>query len=257
MPYLDGCRGSIYYDTWHPEGEPRSVVVFLHGYAEHIGLYEPLFRRLADHGHAVYAFDEVGHGRSDGERAVIESWDILVEDAGRLIELTRRDVPLVLMGHSGGALGAFLVATRNPGLATAVILSAGPLLPIDWIDAELAGDVEESEDLDPTSMLSTHPDYVHALLHDPLVYQGGFAQETIAAVKATWPEVEAALENGALDIPVLMLHGEEDPVVPLSVGQEVAGRLAKATLRTFPGDLHDVLNEHDRDLVHEVVVDWL
>jgi len=54
-----------------------------------------------------------------------------------------------------------------------------------------------------------------------------------------------------------MLLGEEDPVVPLSVGHEVAGRLAKGTLTTFPGDLHDVLNEHDRDLVHRTVLDWL
>lgn len=106
-------------------------------------------------------------------------------------------------------------------------------------------------------MLSTHPQYVHALLHDPLTYKGGFLPETVRAVARTWPEVATALEEGRPDVPVLMIHGEDDPVVPVEVARTVASRLPRAELRTFPGDLHDVLNEHDRDEVHDVVASWL
>jgi acylglycerol lipase len=53
------------------------------------------------------------------------------------------------------------------------------------------------------------------------------------------------------------VHGEQDPVVPVADARFVAATLPHATLRTFPGDLHDVLNEHDRDAVHEVVAGFV
>ena len=45
--------------------------------------------------------------------------------------------------------------------------------------------------------------------------------------------------------------------MPVSDARFVAGALPQATLRTFPGDLHDVLNEHDRDAVHDAVVQFV
>ena len=50
------------------------------------------------------------------------------------------------------------------------------------------------------------------------------------------------------------MHGEDDPIVPVSIARYVAAALPQATLRVFPGDLHDVLNEHDRDAVHDELV---
>lgn len=148
MSFFTGCRGRIHHDSWLPEGEVRSAVLLLHGYAEHLGLYAPLAGRLAADGHAVHAFDQVGHGRSDGERAVIESWDILVEDARRLAARIADDhpgVPLTVIGHSGGALAAYLLAVRHPEIPSAVVLSGGPLLPVDWVDAALDEEFEETD----------------------------------------------------------------------------------------------------------------
>jgi acylglycerol lipase len=260
MAYFDGCRGRIHRDAWLPDGDPRSVVVLLHGYAEHLGLYDTLARRLAAHGYAVHAMDCIGHGRSDGERARVVSWDHYVADARTLAGLAAArhpDAPVVLLGHSGGALAAYLLAVRDPETAAALVLSGGPLRPLAWALAQVAGEAGESDDLEPTSMLSTHPDYVHALMHDPLVYTGGFRTETLAAVVQTWPEVDASLTAGRPDVPVLLVHGEEDPVVPVSDARFVAAALPQATLTTVPGDLHDVLNEHDRDVVHKAVLQFL
>ena len=260
MPYFTGSRGRVHHDAWLPDGDVRSVIVFLHGFAEHIGLYDVMGRRLAAAGHAVHAFDEVGHGRSDGKRAVIESWDHLVDDALMLVRLVRRQhpgMPLILMGHSHGALAATLLAIRNPGLASALVLSGAAVRPLAWVAEEIAGEAETPDDLDPTTLLSRHPDYVHALLHDPLVYQGGFPREYLLAMTRTWPEVADALADGRPTLPTLLVHGEDDPLVPLSVPREVATLLPDATLRVFAGDLHDVLNEHDRDQVHDTVAAWL
>jgi acylglycerol lipase len=106
-------------------------------------------------------------------------------------------------------------------------------------------------------MFSTHPDYLDALRHDPLVYRGPEPRETIAAVMRTWPEVAAAAAEGRPSIPTLVLHGESDPVVPVEDSRKLAAMLPRATLRTFPGDLHDILNEHDRETVHDVVAEFV
>jgi alpha-beta hydrolase superfamily lysophospholipase len=260
MSFFLGCRGRIYHHRWLPDGNVRSAVVLLHGYGEHLGLYDALARRLVADGHAVYAMDAVGHGRSDGKRALIESWDHYVDDARQLAGLARNEhpeAPLVVIGHSAGAVAAMLLALRFPSVPQALVLSGAPLLRQEWIDAELARGEAETDVGDPTELMSTHPEYVHALLHDPLTWKGGFRRETLLALTATWPQIGAGLAEGQPDVPILVIHGEADPIVPVEDARHLVGHLPRATLRTFPGDLHDVLNEHDRDKVHDVVATYV
>jgi acylglycerol lipase len=95
---------------------------------------------------------------------------------------------------------------------------------------------------------------VHALMHDPLCVQGASHHAYLGAMQASWPETVAALADGRPRLPVLVLHGEDDPIVPVSIARYAAAALPRATLRIRPGDLHDVLNEHDRDRVHDDLV---
>lgn len=256
MPTFPGSAGTVFHDRWSPQTPVRGTVVLLHGYGEHLGLYDALARRLTAQGQAVYALDAVGHGRSEGERALIASWDLLVDDARTLAGIARADhpqVPLTLVGHSGGALAAVLLAQRSPGVADAVVLSAAPMRSQDWIHEWLALGEPETPAEDPREGLSTHPEYVDALLHDPLTHHGGFRRETLQAVTDTWPEVADGLAAGRPGVPVLLVHGEADPVVPVEHSRLTADQLPDARVVTFPGDLHDVLNEHDRDAVHDAV----
>jgi alpha-beta hydrolase superfamily lysophospholipase len=201
--------------------------------------------------------DAVGHGRSEGERGVIGSWDYYVDDARRLVRLAQAEHPgrpLVLAGHSAGGLAAYLLSLRSPDLARALVLSGSPLRALGWVQDLL--DVDDSAEpvpVDPGEMFSTHPEYLHALLHDPLVYQGGFRRETLQAIVRAWPEAAAGLATGRPDLPVLFVHGEEDQIVPIADARANAAQLPRATIVTFPGDLHDVLNESDREQVHDVV----
>jgi acylglycerol lipase len=261
MPFFIGSRGRIHHHAWFPDGDAVGVVVFCHGgFGEHLRLYEALGRRLAGDGIAVHALDAIGHGLSDGERDLLLSWDDYVDDARTLANLARAqhpDRPLVLMGHSGGALAALLLAQRSPQLAQALVVSAPPASPIPWVLAETGAGDDGVESPDPVEILSTHPAYVDALRHDPLVYRGPLPPETIQALIRTWPEVAAAVAEGRPSIPVLFVHGESDPLVPIEDSRALVARLPQATLRSFPGDLHDVLNEHDRDTVHDVVAEFV
>jgi pimeloyl-ACP methyl ester carboxylesterase len=71
-------------------------------------------------------------------------------------------------------------------------------------------------------------------VHDPLTYKGGFRNVTLEAVVRTWPEVATALVDGRPDVPVLLVHGEQDPVVPVSDARFVAAALPLAELAVFP-----------------------
>jgi len=132
MPYFEGSRGRIHHHAWLPDTTARAVVVLLHGYGEHLGLYDALARRLTADGFAVHALDAVGHGRSDGERGRVDSWDDCVNDARSLVRIAtdrHPGAPVILVGHSGGALAAYLLAVRHPYLATAAVLSGAPMAP--------------------------------------------------------------------------------------------------------------------------------
>jgi acylglycerol lipase len=261
MPFFDGVLGRIHHTAWLPDGDVRAVVVFCHGgFGEHVGLYEPLGHRLAADGIAVHALDALGHGRSDGERDLLPSWDVYVDDTRTLAGIARSehpDRPLVLMGHSGGAVAALLLAQRSPEIARALVVSAPPAQPLPWVEALMTAGAEDVEDPDPGEMFSTHPGYLDALRHDPLVHRGSVPRQTMEAVVATWPAVAEGLAEGRPSIPTLVLHGESDPMVPVEDSRALVAQLPHATLHTFPGDLHDVLNEHDRDAVHDVVAGFV
>jgi acylglycerol lipase len=258
MPWFDGALGRVHHHSWLPGTEVRSVVVFLHGFGEHLGLYDAFAARLTAAGHAVHALDAVGHGRSEGPRGEMR-WETYVPDALTLVRVAmdaHPGVPVTLAGHSGGGLAAFLVALRHPGVVDALVLSGAPLRPLEWAHVVLASEGDD-DGLDPTSLLSTHPDYVHALVNDPLVYSGAMPPAMLESLVRAWPEVEEGLAAGLPDLPVLVVNGEADPVVPVAGPEEVAARLPRATLQVFAGDLHDVLNEHDRDDVHDAVAEFV
>ena len=65
-------------------------MVFLHGFGEHSGLYHRFGNALNGAGIDLWALDEIGHGLTDGDRAVIRSIDDLVENGRRLTAIAVR-----------------------------------------------------------------------------------------------------------------------------------------------------------------------
>ena len=61
----------LYEQCWLPDAEPSAAVVVVHGINEHSGRYARLAGDLTRHGYAVYAMDLRGHGRSEGDRAMV------------------------------------------------------------------------------------------------------------------------------------------------------------------------------------------
>jgi pimeloyl-ACP methyl ester carboxylesterase len=100
--------------------------------------------------------DEIGHGLTEGDRAVIRSISDLVENGCRLTaiaETAQLGIPVWLAGHSLGAVAAAVSAARDPGRYAGLILSGAALSPLDWVLA--LGDADAPDlDLDPADLSS-------------------------------------------------------------------------------------------------------
>jgi len=240
MPTFDGAVGRVYYKAWRVPAPRAAAVVFLHGFGEHSGLYHRLGNTLNASGIELWALDEIGHGLTEGERAVIASIDDLVENGRRLTALAEAagPAPVWLAGHSLGSAAAAVSGARDPGRYAGLILSGAALSPLDWVRAL---DDAAGISLDPAD-LSSDPFYLDELTYDPLAFTSAAGAGSLASVlPPAWAELEASLPQ--VNLPVLLVHGSEDPVVPAAQARAWAGRLKGARLAEFPGARHDILNE--------------
>ncbi|OIJ67805.1 alpha/beta hydrolase [Streptomyces mangrovisoli] len=247
---LDGARGALAVHEW-PHAHPRRVVLVSHGYGEHAGRYAGLAAVLHRHGAAVYAPDHLGHGRSAGERVLIEDFEDVVGDlrtAALFATAAHPGRPVVLVGHSMGGLIAARYAQRYGDDLAALVLS-GPVIG-GWA---LPGRLLALDEIPDTPIspgaLSRDPAVAAAYAADPLVWHGGMKRPTVEAFARTLDTVARGGDVGAL--PVLWLHGEADPLVPLPGSRVGVTALSggRLTERVYPGARHEVFHEENRDEV--------
>lgn len=259
-----GRRGRVHYHRWSAPGRPATVLLLLHGLGEHGGQYAPLGEAAAAAGVETWAPDHAGHGRSDGERVLVESVDDLVADADTLLAAARATnpgVPVVVVGHSLGAtVAALLVGEIRAGAdpaadVTGLVLAGSSLLPVagaaDGLAAVIASGVDPMDLRKDPGELVRDPEQAQRVRDDPLVWAGGLRPQTLAALVAAGARTHAVVVEGALDhLPVLVLHGGADDLAPVAGAVELAERLPRARIVVFDEDRHNVLHELDRDLVH-------
>jgi pimeloyl-ACP methyl ester carboxylesterase len=198
MPEFEGVAGTVYYRHWSAPA-PKAKVVFLHGYGEHSGLYHRFGAFLNARGIDVWAPDAIGHGLSDGERGNPGSLADLRLNAEGLMKVTatvHSTLPMVLVGHSMGAMTAADLATQNPGPRCGVVLTGIPL-------EELTSEQQQAV---TTGIISQDPFYLEELECDPLKFDMSDAMRRIAWVLS--PEARDRIQIGlrSLSIPALLLQ---------------------------------------------------
>ncbi len=255
---LDGSEGSLYAAAW-PHPDARYVAIVVHGYAEHIGRYAHVIERLLADGATVYGLDHLGHGRSEGERALVTEGEHLTADLGLLVTLARSEnpgLPLVMIGHSMGGLVATRYAQTHPTELDALVLS-GPVIGANpAIAALLELDPIPEVPIDP-AVLSRDPAVGEAYVADPLVYNGPFKPETLRSLFAAVAAVAEGPSFGSL--PVLWIHGAEDALVPYAPVAEAFEHLRgeASEEKAYPGARHEIFNETNRDEVLDDVVAFI
>jgi alpha-beta hydrolase superfamily lysophospholipase len=254
---LTGTRGTLAVREW-PHPRPRYIALLVHGYGEHSGRYEEPAAVLGAHGAVVYGPDHVGHGRSAGERVVVEDFEDVVTDVHAVADLARAaypGLPLVLVGHSMGGLISARYAQRYGDELTALVLS-GPVIGA-W---ELPGRLLALDEIPDTPIspaaLSRDPAVGAAYAADPLVWHGPMKRPTVEAFARTLQTVDKGGDVGAL--PVLWLHGDDDRLVPLDGSRVGIERLGGTlTERIYPGARHEVFLETNRAEVFADVTGFL
>lgn len=246
-----GKTGQIHVHHWEGE-DARYVLLLSHGYGEHAGRYEHVARALVGHGAAVYAPDHAGHGLSAGDRALLTDFDgIQVADLDAVADIATAanpGLPVILLGHSMGGLIATRYAQLHGDRLTALILS-GPALGRDNpMFGLLQMDPIPEVPLDPAA-LSRDPAVGEAYAADTLVYHGPFQRPTLEAFLKSGGDVEAGPGFG--DLPLLYVHGTEDPLIPHALAKAVVDRLAGPDYEhvAYEGAMHEVLNETNKDEV--------
>lgn len=247
---IQGAHGPIQLYRWGTE-DPRYIAVLVHGYGEHAGRYEHVADELVSGGAEVYAADYPGHGRSAGERALIEDVDDLAADTARVVALATEahpELPLALIGHSLGGMVATRFAQLHPEQLSVLVLS-GPAIGGNPDILGLVALPEIPEIPIDTSWLSRDPEVGIRYAEDPLVWHGPFSRPTLEALVNGVDQVAGGGDFGTL--PTLWMHGEEDPLCPLPQAREAIARVRGANFeeRIYPGARHEIFNETNKDEV--------
>ena len=252
----DGTQ--IYYKDWG-SGRP---VVFSHGWPLNADAWEGQMVFLGERGYRVVAHDRRGHGRS-GQPWNGNDMDTYADDLAALIDtLDLRDA--VLVGHStgGGEVARYLGRHGSKRVGKAVLLGAVPPimlktaanpggLPMDVFDGIRAGvRADRSQffkDLTVPFYGANRPGAkVSQGLKDSFWFMGmqGSLKAELDCIKQ-FSETDFTEDLKKIDVPTLIVHGDDDQIVPIADSAMLSAKLVKgSTLKVYAGAPHGLASTH-------------
>ena len=257
---------SLYEQHWMPMGAKASVVI-VHGIGEHSGRYKHVADFLAEHGYAVQAYDQRGHGKTGNDlhvNSIEEFWadlDFMRNCASERLP----GKPVFLYGHSmGGCIVASFAISQQPSVAGLILSSAllktpdniSPLLIS--VSALLSKIAPRLKTIKLSSVaISQDPDVVAAYEADPLVYHAAIPARIGAELNRAVALIQANME--AITLPLLIWHGTADALTDIAGSQQLYERAQSAdkTLKLYEGGFHEMHNEFNQDEVLHDLLAWL
>lgn len=271
MPTLKLKDGlNFYYKDWGT-GQP---IVFSHGWPLDADAWDSQMLFLGQQGYRVIAHDRRGHGRSD------QSWEgndmnTYADDLAQLFEaLDLKDA--IMIGHStgGGEVARYLGRHGTKRVAKAVLIGAVPPIMLkseanpgglpmsvfDGLRASVVGD--RSQFFVDLSLPFYGYNRAGAKISQG-VRESFWMQGMLSSVIAAYDCIKAFSETDftedlkKIDIPTLVLHGEDDQIVPYKDAGLLSAKIVKgAKLKTYPGFPHGMCQIH-ADVINADLLEFI
>ena len=251
----------LYYKDWGPrDGQP---VVFSHGWPLNSDSWESQMLFLADHGYRCIAHDRRGHGRSsqpwDGN-----DMDHYADDLAQLMDkLDLKNAVLIGFSTGGGEVARYVGRHGTKRVAKLSLISAVPPQMIKSADYPGGLPKEVFDGIRAASLKDRSQFYID-LASGPFygfnrkgakVSQGlinaWWMQGMMAGHKNTYDCIKQFSETdfrgdlAKFDKPTLIIHGDDDQIVPIDASAHAAAKMVKqSTLRVYPGAPHGLCDTH-------------
>ncbi|WP_157448929.1 alpha/beta hydrolase [Deinococcus peraridilitoris] len=265
MDHWDFGRSLAGYGSVVPGA--RAQVLLVHGYAEHVGRYTHLIEALVRANFSVYAFDQRGHGRSPGPRALLRLRDLTDDHLAARAWLRQHapEVPTFAVGHSVGGLVTALSLARDPRGLRGVVLSSPALVVGQEEPAAKRAALRLLSRVAPRTpvsvvakgILSRDPEIDRAFEADTLCYSGRVqarsAYEMMTGADALWGKL------GNWTLPTLVIHGDADRLITIEGSRRFVRNIASQDRELWeaPGGYHELFNDLDSQLALDKVTGWL
>jgi non-heme chloroperoxidase len=257
----DGTQ--IYYKDWG-SGQP---VVFSHGWPLSADDWDGQMLYFLQKGYRVIAHDRRGHGRSS-QGSTGHDMDHYADDLAALTEALDLH-KAIHVGHStgGGEVARYISRHGSKRVAKAVLISAVPPLMaktaanpngvpmevLDGIRAAVAGNRAQffKDFTMPFYGFNRPGAKVSEGIREHWWLQGmmGSVQAHYEGIKA-FSETDFTEDLKKMDVPTLVMHGDDDQVVPIAISSQLTAKLVKnATLKVYPGLPHGMCATH-ADLIN-------
>ncbi|MFL0412993.1 alpha/beta hydrolase [uncultured Sphingomonas sp.] len=251
----------IFYKDWGPKD--AQTIMFHHGWPLSADDWDNQMMFFLGEGFRVIAHDRRGHGRSS-QTDTGNEMDTYAADVAELVRaLDLRKV--IHVGHStGGGEVAHYVARAEPGrVAKAALLGAVPPVMVKS-DSNPDGVPIDVFDGFRASLIANRPEFYRTVASGPFygfnrdgatVSQGlidnWFRQGMTGGAKAHYDCIKAFSETdftedlNAIDVPVLVMHGTDDQVVPFANhGPKSAKLLKNGSFKSYDGFPHGMAQTH-------------
>jgi non-heme chloroperoxidase len=267
----DGVQ--IYYKDWGPK--TGQVVVFSHGWPLNSDSWESQMIFLADKGYRVVAHDRRGHGRSS------QPWegndmDHYADDLSAVIEaLDLKSVTLVGFSTGGGEVARYIGRHGTARVKKAVLVSAVPPLMLKTADNPGGLPLEVFDGIRKASLADRSQLYLDLAGGPFFGYNRPGAKPSQGAIQSFWRQGMLAGHKNAydsiaafsatdfrgdlkkFDVPTLVIHGDDDQVVPIDASGRASAALVKgAKLIVYPGAPHGITDTH-KDRLNQDLLDFL
>jgi pimeloyl-ACP methyl ester carboxylesterase len=263
MPYLTHHTGTrIYYQDL---GDGPAVLL-LSAWSLNSTMWEYQVPDLVEAGHRVVALDRRGHGRSD-DPGVGYDLDTLADDLAALIDhLDLND--LTVVGHSMGGTEITRYVTRHGDRRVSRAVFLAPVTP--WLRGAVGAEAYEAA---LRAMRADRPHWFAsaidgyfaspgsgvsaALAQDTLATCLGVPMEVLVACQRAGSGDDTTAELAAVNVPVLVVHGDADESAPLEItGRPTAALIPHGRLLVYPGAPHGLYVTH-RDRLNKDLLAFL